>query len=28
SPQVSATLRKVFGILLLAIAIQMVKEHL
>ncbi|MFK7809845.1 MAG: MarC family protein [Saprospiraceae bacterium] len=28
SPQVSATLRKVFGILLLAIAIQMVKENL
>ncbi len=28
SPQVSATLRKVFGILLIAIAIQMVKEHL
>ncbi|RMG80590.1 MAG: MarC family protein [Bacteroidetes bacterium] len=28
SPQVSATLRKVFGIILLAIAIQMVKENL
>jgi multiple antibiotic resistance protein len=28
SPQVSATLRKVFGILLIAIAIQMVKEHM
>lgn len=28
SPQVSATLRKVFGIILLAIAIQMVKTHL
>lgn len=27
SPQVSATLRKVFGIVLLAIAIQMVKQH-
>jgi len=28
SPQVTATLRKVFGILLIAIAIQMVKENL
>ena len=28
SPQVSATLRKVFGILLIAIAIQMAKEYL
>lgn len=27
SPQVSATLRKVFGVLLIAIAIQMAKEH-
>ncbi len=28
SPQVSATLRKVFGIVLIAIAIQMAKDHL
>ena len=28
SPQVSATLRKVFGILLIAIAIQMLREHI
>lgn len=28
SPQVSSTLRKIFGIILIAIAIQMVKEHL
>ncbi len=28
SPQVASTLRKVFGIVLIAIAIQMVKEHL
>jgi multiple antibiotic resistance protein len=28
SPQVSSTLRKVFGILLIAIAIQIVKDHL
>ncbi len=28
SPQVATTLRKVFGILLIAIAIQMVREHL
>lgn len=27
SPQVSATMRKVFGVLLIAIAIQMAKEH-
>ena len=27
SPQISATMRKVFGVLLIAIAIQMAKEH-